>query len=125
MWLCAVLMQLSQGALTIARRLYFAVDRRIVVDQSEVVARELQAKVQREAELGDLLRMHSMSDGLVVSVLRGQRVIEQEAIISDPSSFAITVCTPPDLLLSRLLAFVRSKTARSALSSRISLLTAF
>ena len=102
-WLCAVIQQLQAGVLNAPRRLYYAVDRRIVVDQSEIVAHDLQAEVQRHAELRDVLRRQTTSEeGLVVSVLRGQRVTEQEAIISDPSAFAIVLCTP-DMLLSRLL----------------------
>src|SRR5437868_15402091 len=39
-WLCTVFLQLKEGTLTAPRRLYYAVDRRIVVDQSEVVAQD-------------------------------------------------------------------------------------
>jgi CRISPR-associated endonuclease/helicase Cas3 len=101
-WLCTVIMQLREGTLRAPRRLYYAVDRRIVVDQSEIVARDLQTAIQQDGELLSLLSKHSLTEGLVVSVLRGQRVTEQEAIISDPSAFAVVVCTP-DMLFSRLL----------------------
>ena len=39
---------------------------------------------------------------LIVSVLRGQRVIEYDDIVSDPSTFAVILCTP-DMVFSRLL----------------------
>src|SRR5438552_876478 len=41
-WLCTVLLQLKKGTLAVPRRMYYAVDRRVVVDQSEIVARDLQ-----------------------------------------------------------------------------------
>src|SRR5205823_2371675 len=90
-WLCALLLQLKKGTLAVPRRMYYAVDRRIVVDQSEVVARDLQVKVRQDPELLRLIREHSVTEEMIVSVLRGQRVTEQEAIISDPSAFAIVL----------------------------------
>jgi CRISPR-associated endonuclease/helicase Cas3 len=102
-WLCALWHQLELGrALTVPRRLYFAVDRRVVVDQSEIIAKQ----VRRNAEntrLWALLAERTLSENpLIVSVLRGQRVLEYDDIVSDPSAFAIILCTP-DMVFSRLL----------------------
>lgn len=104
-WLLATCFQLSEtGSLSIPRRLYSSVDRRIMVDQTEKVALALLGKIQGEAELLGLLSnaTASKSTPLVVSVLRGQRVTDQEPLIGDPSRFGIVLCTP-DMLLSRLL----------------------
>lgn len=102
-WLCAIWHQLENNQLlTVPRRLYFAIDRRIVVDQSEVTAQQVK-KNARETPLWELLSRYSVSETpLIVSVLRGQRVIEYEEIISDPSAFAVILCTP-DMVFSRLL----------------------
>jgi CRISPR-associated endonuclease/helicase Cas3 len=102
-WLSVLWHQIENGLpLTVPRRLYFAVDRRVVVDQSEVVAK----MVKENAEGTPLWRMLSertLSDNpLIVSVLRGQRVLEYEDIVSDPSGFAVILCTP-DMVFSRLL----------------------
>ena len=88
---------------TVPRRLYSAIDRRAVVDQTETVAAGLFESVKKEPELFSLLKSQTMSENpLIVSVLRGQRVTEQEPVIADPSCFTITLCTP-DMVLSRLL----------------------
>lgn len=102
-WLSVIWHQLENGLpLTVPRRLYFAVDRRVVVDQSEVVAR-----VVKENAVGTplwrLLSERTLSESpLIVSLLRGQRVLEYDDIVSDPSSFAVILCTP-DMVFSRLL----------------------
>jgi CRISPR-associated endonuclease/helicase Cas3 len=103
-WLLAVLQQIQQaGTTTIPRRMYFAIDRRTVVDQTEQVALDLLCKVKSEPVLFSLLQSQTPSENpLVVSILRGQRVTEQEPLIADPSAFAIVLCTP-DMCLSRLL----------------------
>jgi len=103
-WLLAALWQIEQtGTTAIPRRLYFAVDRRVVVDQTEPLAETLLGKVSNEPELFHLLQSQTASEKpLVISVLRGQRVTEQEPLIADPSCFAIVLCTP-DMVLSRLL----------------------
>jgi len=103
-WLLAVLWQIEQtGTTAIPRRLYFAVDRRVVVDQTEPLAETLLGKVRNEPTLFHLLQSQTASENpLVISVLRGQRVTEQEPLIADPSCFAIVLCTP-DMALSRLL----------------------
>lgn len=103
-WISAIWHQLANGLpLTVPRRLYFSIDRRVVVDQSEVIAKEIHQRVQQNQELHDLLKSRvALSEPLVVSVLRGQRVTEQEPIIKDPSAFAIVLCTP-DMVFSRLL----------------------
>jgi len=103
-WLLAILWQIEQtGATTIPRRLYFAVDRRVVVDQTEPLGETLLEKVRNEPELFRILQSQTPSEKpLVISVLRGQRVTEQEPLIADPSCFAIVLCTP-DMVLSRLL----------------------
>lgn len=102
-WLCAIWHQLENNQpLTVPRRLYFAIDRRIVVDQSEETAQQVKKNAQQRP-LWELLSRHSVSETpLIVSVLRGQRVIEYEEIVSDPSAFAVIVCTP-DMVFSRLL----------------------
>ncbi len=101
-WLSALWYQLENGLpLTVPRRLYFAVDRRVVVDQSEVVA-QLVRKNAEDTPLWRLLSERTLSENpLVVSVLRGQCVLEYEDIISDPSVFAVILCTP-DMVFSRL-----------------------
>jgi len=82
--------------------MYFAVDRRIVVDQSEVVAQMIADNIKK-TELWHLLKQRTLSDNpFVISVLRGQRVVEYDDIVCDPSAFAIILCTP-DMLFSRLL----------------------
>lgn len=103
-WLCAVLNQIHSGqTLTIPRRLYFAIDRRVVVDQTELLAATLLEKIDTNDEFRALLKSQTISENpLVVSVMRGQRITEQEPLIADPSAFGITLCTP-DMLLSRLL----------------------
>jgi CRISPR-associated helicase Cas3 len=103
LWLSVLWCQLENGLpLTVPRRLYFAVDRRVVVDQSEVVAQA----VRKNAEgtpLWGLLSERTLSESpLIVSVLRGQRVLEYDDIVSDPSAFAVILCTP-DMVFSRLL----------------------
>ncbi len=102
-WLCALWNQLESGLpLTVPRRVYFAVDRRVVVDQSEVVAQSIR-KIAEATPLWSLLAQTPLSDNpLIVSVLRGQKVIEYDDIISDPSAFAVILCTP-DMVFSRLL----------------------
>lgn len=102
-WLCAIWHQLEVGqALTVPRRLYFAVDRRVVVDQSEIVAKEVRQNVENTA-LWPLLADRTLSENpLIVAVLRGQRVLEYDDIVSDPSAFAVILCTP-DMVFSRLL----------------------
>jgi CRISPR-associated endonuclease/helicase Cas3 len=103
-WLLAILLQIKQtGTTVIPRRLYFAVDRRVVVDQTEPLGETLLEKVRSEPELLHLLQSQTASENpLIISVLRGQRVTEQEPLIADPSCFAIVLCTP-DMVLSRLL----------------------
>jgi len=103
-WLLATLSQIQQtGTTNVPRRLYLAVDRRAVVDQTELIAKVLFDKINNEPDLFDLLKSQTLAKTpLVISVLRGQRVAEQEPIISDPSCFAIVLCTP-DMVLSRLL----------------------
>ena len=103
LWLCAVWHQLEdERVLTAPRRLYFAVDRRIVVDQSEITAQQVRENA-RLTPLWGLLSDRTLSeDPLVVSVLRGQRVLEYDDIISHPSAFAVILCTP-DMVFSRLL----------------------
>jgi CRISPR-associated helicase Cas3 len=103
-WLLAVLYQVkTTGAVSIPRRLYYAVDRRSVVDQTELVAADLLEKINSNHRWFSLLSSQTAStQPLVVSVLRGQRVTEQEPIIKDPSAFAVVLCTP-DMVLSRLL----------------------
>src|SRR5438445_2962066 len=62
-WLLAVLQQIQQtGTTAIPRRLYFAVDRRTVVDQTELVAANLLDKVQNEPELFNLLQSQTPSE---------------------------------------------------------------
>jgi CRISPR-associated endonuclease/helicase Cas3 len=102
-WLCAVWNQLESGLpLTVPRRVYFAVDRRVVVDQSEVVAQSVRENAEG-TPLWSLLSQRTLSNNpLIVSVLRGQRVIEYDDVISDPSAFAVILCTP-DMFFSRLL----------------------
>jgi CRISPR-associated endonuclease/helicase Cas3 len=93
----------TTGAVSIPRRLYYAVDRRSVVDQTELVAADLLEKINSNHRWFSLLSSQTASSQpLVVSVLRGQRVTEQEPIIKDPSAFAMVLCTP-DMVLSRLL----------------------
>jgi CRISPR-associated endonuclease/helicase Cas3 len=102
-WLLAILYEIRAGTMAIPRRLYVAVDRRAVVDQTELIAKSLFDKVNNEPEVLGLLKSQTPSEvPLVVSVLRGQRVTEQEPIITDPSCFAIVLCTP-DMAFSRLL----------------------
>lgn len=104
-WLLTICFQLSEtGIVTAPRRLYSAVDRRIMVDQTEKVAKALLDKIEAEPQLLSLLSdaTASKSKPLVVSVMRGQRVTDQESLIADPSLFGIVLCTP-DMLLSRLL----------------------
>src|ERR1700737_4825402 len=103
-WLLAVLYQIkTTGALAVPRRLYYAVDRRSVVDQTELVAADLLEKINSNHGWFSLLSSQTAStQPLVVSILRGQRVTEQEPLIADPSAFAIVLCTP-DMCLSRLL----------------------
>ena len=102
-WLSVLWYQLENGLpLTVPRRLYFAVDRRVVVDQSEVVA-QLVRKNAEGTPLWQLLSERTLSENpLIVSVLRGQRVLEYDEIVSDPSAFAVILCTP-DMVFSRLL----------------------
>ena len=102
-WLSVLWHQLENGLpLTVPRRLYFAVDRRVVVDQSEVVA-QLVRKNAESSPLWRLLSERTLSENpLIVSVLRGQRVLEYDDIVSDPSAFAVILCTP-DMVFSRLL----------------------
>lgn len=102
-WLCALWHQLELGqALTVPRRLYFAVDRRVVVDQSEIVAKQVRRNAER-TPLWALLAERTLSENaLIISVLRGQRVLEYDDIIADPSAFAVILCTP-DMVFSRLL----------------------
>jgi len=102
-WLCALWHQLESGLpLSLPRRLYFAVDRRVVVDQSEVLAQAICDNIE-ETALWKLMQQKTLSENpLVISVLRGQRVVEYDAIVSDPSAFAIVLCTP-DMVFSRLL----------------------
>lgn len=102
-WLCSVWHQLEAGlVLASPRRLYFAVDRRVVVDQSEVVAQAIRKNAEN-TPLWELLCRKSASDNpLIVAVLRGQRVIEYEGVVSDPSAFALILCTP-DMAFSRLI----------------------
>ncbi len=113
-WLCAIWNQLESGlTLTIPRRLYFAVDRRVVVDQSEVVAQSIRKNAEG-MPLWSLLSKRTLSDNpLIVSVLRGQRVIEYDDVISDPSAFAVVLCTP-DMVFSRLLGGAYGCSARVA-----------
>ena len=103
-WLLAILWQIKQtGTMAIPRRLYFAVDRRVIVDQTEPLGETLLEKVRNEPELFSILQSQTASENpLVISVLRGQRVTEQEPLIADPSCFAIVLCTT-DMALSRLL----------------------
>ena len=103
-WLMAVLWQIkATGSVSIPRRLYYAVDRRSVVDQTETVAADLLEKISDEPDLFTLLFSQTASENpLIISVLRGQRVTEQEPLIKDPSCFGIILCTP-DMVLSRLL----------------------
>ena len=50
-WLLAILWQIKQtGTTAVPRRLYFAVDRRVVVDQTEPLALTLLEKVRNEPE---------------------------------------------------------------------------
>ncbi|HKV79933.1 MAG TPA: type I-U CRISPR-associated helicase/endonuclease Cas3 [Candidatus Sulfotelmatobacter sp.] len=102
-WLCGIWHELESGLpLKVPRRLFFAVDRRIVVDQSEVTAQQVKKNAER-TPLWDLLAQKTLSDDpLIVSVLRGQRVLEYDDIVSDPSAFAVILCTP-DMIFSRLL----------------------
>src|SRR5215469_7317 len=72
-WLCVVWQQLEDGNLAAPRRLYFSIDRRIVVDQSEVTAKQIVANA-RNTSLWGLLPTFG-EDKLVVSVLRGQRSV--------------------------------------------------
>src|SRR5215469_14833649 len=88
-WLCVVWEHLSNGVedIKVPRRMYFAVDRRIVVDQSEVVAQMIAANI-KQTGLWGLLKQRTLSDNpLVISVLRGQRVVEYDDIVCDPSAF--------------------------------------
>jgi len=103
-WLCAVWYQLENHlSLTVPRRLYFSIDRRVVVDQSETITKEIVRRVEQNQELCSLLKSQVAFDSpLIVSVLRGQRITEQESIIKNPSAFAIVLCTP-DMVFSRLL----------------------
>ena len=102
-WLCGLWDQLETGLpLTIPRRLYFAVDRRVVVDQSEVVAQTIRKNVENTPLWGLVLEKTLSDNPLIVSVLRGQRVIEYDDIVSDPSTFAVILGTP-DMVFSRLL----------------------
>jgi CRISPR-associated endonuclease/helicase Cas3 len=68
------------------------------------VSQALLGKLETEPQLLSLLSdaTASKSMALVVSVMRGQRVTDQEPLIADPSRFGIVLCTP-DMLLSRLL----------------------
>jgi len=102
-WLCALWHQLESGLpLSIPRRLYFAVDRRVVVDQSEVLAQTICDNIKKTG-LWELMQQKTLSENpLIISVLRGQRVVEYDAIVSDPSAFSIILCTP-DMIFSRLL----------------------
>ena len=102
-WLCAIWHQLETGAqLTIPRRLFFAVDRRVVVDQSEEIASPLIENL-KATPLWELLKSQVVSETpIVVSILRGQRVVDYGNVIQDPSLFAIILCTP-DMVFSRLL----------------------
>jgi CRISPR-associated endonuclease/helicase Cas3 len=102
-WLSVLWHQLENGLpLTAPRRLYFAVDRRVVVDQSEVIAKLVRENAERTS-LWQLLSERTLSENpLIVSVLRGQRVLEYDDIVSDPSAFAVILCTP-DMVFSRLL----------------------
>src|SRR5215831_6680504 len=51
-WLCAIWHQLEHGLpLTVPRRLYFSIDRRVVVDQSEVITREIEQRINQNHEL--------------------------------------------------------------------------
>jgi len=113
-WLCVLWHQLeNQLPLTVPRRLYFAVDRRIVVDQSEVVAQTVRNKAE-DTPLWRLLLERTLSENpLVLSVLRGQRILEYEDIISDPSVFGVILCTP-DMVFSRLLGGAYGSTPRVA-----------
>ena len=103
-WLCAVWHQLENRLpLTVPRRLYFSIDRRVVVDQSEAITREIERRINDNQDLCGLLKSQVAFDSaLIVSVLRGQRITEQESIIKNPSGFAIVLCTP-DMVFSRLL----------------------
>lgn len=94
-WLSVLWYQLENRLpLTVPRRLYFAVDRRVVVDQSELVAQVVRENAE-STPLWQLLSERTLSENpLIVSVLRGQRVLEYDDIISDPSAFAIILCTP-------------------------------
>jgi CRISPR-associated endonuclease/helicase Cas3 len=102
-WLCVIWQKLSEGVadIPVPRRLYFAVDRRMVVDQSDVVAQTILDNLKK-TDLWGLLQQRTVFDPLVVSVLRGQRVIEYDDIVCDPSAFGVILCTP-DMLFSRLL----------------------
>lgn len=102
-WLCVLWYQLENRLpLVVPRRLYFAVDRRVVVDQSEIVAQMVRENTE-DTPLWKLLSESTLSDNpLIVSVLRGQRVLEYDDIVSDPSAFAVILCTP-DMVFSRLL----------------------
>lgn len=113
-WLSALWHQLENRLpLTVPRRLYFAVDRRVVVDQSELVAQEVKTNAQNTS-LWRLLSERTLSETpLVISVLRGQRVLEYDDIISDPSAFSVILCTP-DMVFSRLLGGAYGCSARIA-----------
>jgi CRISPR-associated endonuclease/helicase Cas3 len=68
-----------------------------------VITREIVERVNQNQELCGLLKSQVAFDSpLIVSVLRGQRVTEQESIIKNPSAFAVVLCTP-DMVFSRLL----------------------
>ena len=73
-WLCAVWYQLENHlSLTVPRRLYFSIDRRVVVDQSETITKEIVRRVEQNQELCSLLKSQVAFDSpLIVSVLRGQ-----------------------------------------------------
>jgi CRISPR-associated helicase Cas3 len=60
-WLCAIWHQLELGQEPLSRRLYFAVDRRVVVDQSETVAQEVVNRA-KDIPLWDLLKQKTLND---------------------------------------------------------------
>src|ERR1039458_628877 len=86
-WLSVIWHQLENGLpLTVPRRLYFAVDRRVVVDQSEVIAQLVRENAE-STSLWHLLSERTLSETpLIVSVLRGQRVLEYDDIVDRKST---------------------------------------
>jgi CRISPR-associated endonuclease/helicase Cas3 len=95
----------GEGARSVARRLVWVVDRRVVVDQATKVAERLTVQIRDNPELRDLKAalggLSATGEGLAVSTLRGE-LADNKDWSRDPSRPAVVIGTV-DMVGSRLL----------------------